>query len=148
MRRLQSYLSPFLVGHHVPGPRAQVQRQMGTKLLWVDTTPVPTVPTYGPMCNDTSRCLNPPRFDKDVVLFNHAAAGVIAAARGNGAVIGTADLYSFVLSKCGGAGYVHCDGFQLPENVHYTAAGWAALASRLAEYLFQHADVDGDKGRP
>ena len=27
---------------------------------------VPTVPTYGTACNDTSVCLNPPRFDADV----------------------------------------------------------------------------------
>lgn len=30
-----------------------VQREHGTKLLWVKTTPVPTVPTYSPSCNCT-----------------------------------------------------------------------------------------------
>ena len=32
---------------------AAVQKQSGAKLLWVKTTPVPTVPMYGPGCNDT-----------------------------------------------------------------------------------------------
>ena len=44
-----------------------VQKRHQTKLLWVKTTPVPTVPVYGIDCNDTHKCLNPPRFDKDVV---------------------------------------------------------------------------------
>ena len=65
-----------------------------TKLLWVDTTPVPTVPTYGPGCNNTGRCLNPPRFESDVVLYNTAAAGVVAAANAAGARIKTASLKS------------------------------------------------------
>jgi hypothetical protein len=55
-----------------------VQAQYQTKLLWVKTTPVPTVPQYGPGCNDTATCLNPPRFDKDVVLYNKAADTVMA----------------------------------------------------------------------
>jgi hypothetical protein len=55
-----------------------VQAQQQTKLLWVKTTPVPTVPTYGPGCNNTAACLNPPRFDKDVVLYNKAADTVMA----------------------------------------------------------------------
>ena len=47
-----------------------VQQRHGRKLLWVRTTPVPTVPSYsvaGP-CNKTSHCLNPPRFNADVIL--------------------------------------------------------------------------------
>ena len=111
------------------------QRRHGTKLLWVKTTPVPTVPTYGPACNDTSRCLNPPRFDPDVVLYNEAADRVVAAANAAGARIATGDLYGFVLKRCGGAGYAHCDGFQLPMNVHFTAAGWSALAAEMHAYL-------------
>ena len=39
-----------------------VQRQHGTKLLWVKTTPVPTVPAYGAGCNGSATvCLNPVR---------------------------------------------------------------------------------------
>ena len=49
-----------------------------------------------------------------------AADRIMAAANKQGAKIATADLYSFVLGKCGGAGYKTCDGFQLPMNVHYT----------------------------
>lgn len=119
---LLTNITTYLVG---------VQKRHGTKLLWVKTTPVPTVPTYGPGCNDTHTCLDPPRFDADVVLYNAAADGVMAAANAAGARIATADLYSFVLAKCGGKGYAHCDGFQLPMNVHYTATGWAALAGQM-----------------
>lgn len=111
------------------------QQQSGAKLLWVTTTPVPTVPTYGPTCNETSKCLNPPRFDADVVLYNEAAAGVVAAAVKGGARISTLDLYSFVLQKCGGKGYANCTGFQLPANVHFTSAGWAAMAEEHAAAL-------------
>ena len=60
---------------------------------------------------------------------------MVAAAVAKGAQIGTADLYAFVLGKCGGAGYAHCDGFQLPMNVHYTAAGWTALATEMRRIL-------------
>ena len=93
------------------------------------------VPQYGPGCNDTRKCLNPPRFDADVVLYNKAADGVIATAVAKGGRISTADLYSFVSKRCGGAGYAHCDGFQLPMNVHYTAAGWTALAAEMHSIL-------------
>lgn len=120
-----------------------VQKKTGCKLLWVDTTPVPTVSVYGPSCNDTSRCLNPPRFDADVVLYNAAAAEVMADANAAGAQIETADLYSFVLVRCGGKGFAHCDGFQLPMNVHYTAEGWAALAKELSSILFKTMDETG-----
>ena len=107
-----------------------LQRRDATQLLWVTTTPVPTVPTYsaaGP-CNVTSACLNPPRFDADVQLYNAAAAQVVAAANAAGATIDTLDLYSLVLARCGGPGYKSCEGFQLPANVHYTHDGWQALA--------------------
>ena len=115
---------------------AAVQRaHPATKLVWARTTPVPTVPTYGPACNVTASCLNPPRFDADVVLYNAAADGVVAAANKAGARIVTADLYGFVLQRCGGAGYKACPGFQLPDNVHYTAAGWTALANEMATIL-------------
>jgi hypothetical protein len=112
-----------------------VQKLHGTKLLWVKTTPVPTVPTYsaaGP-CNQTSKCLNPPRFDSDVVLYNAAADAVMAGFNSQGAQIATLDLYTFVLEKCGGAGYSNCTGFQLPQNVHFTSQGWAALGGVMSE---------------
>ena len=60
----------------------------------------------------------------------------MAAAVARGAQIATADLYSFVLRKCGGKpGYASCPGFQLPNNVHYTPAGWAALAGEMRRVL-------------
>ena len=71
-----------------------VQRKYGTKLLWVKTTPVPTVAAYGFQCNGSATtCLNPARFDRDVVRFNAAADAVVAAAIAKGASIATADLY-------------------------------------------------------
>ena len=109
--------------------------QPALKLLWVKTTPVPTVPTYGPACNKTSECLNPPRFDRDVVLYNAAADAIVANANAAGARIATADLYAFVLARCGGAGYATCPGFQLPMNVHYTTDGWTALAAEMLKSL-------------
>ena len=107
-----------------------------TKLLWVKTTPVPTVDAYGFQCNGTATvCLNPARFDRDVVRFNAAADAVMAAEVAKGATIATADLYSFVTAKCGGAGYASCPGFQLPKNVHFTPAGWDALAAEMHRTL-------------
>eukprot|EP00040_Diaphanoeca_grandis_P014108 m.71386 g.71386 ORF g.71386 m.71386 type:complete len:436 (-) comp24344_c0_seq1:161-1468(-) len=111
------------------------QKQHGTKLLWVKTTPVPTVPTYGPTCQNDTTCLNPPRFDSDVRLYNTAADNVIALANKNGAKIDVADLYSFVVEKCGGQGYSKCPGFQLPNNVHFYEAGWNALADEMKQIL-------------
>lgn len=114
-----------------------VQRRHGTKLLWVKTTPVPTVPAYGVGCNGSATvCLNPARFDADVVLYNAAADTVMAAAVARGAKIATADLYSFVLGRCGGKpGYASCPGFQLPNNVHFTPEGWSALAGEMHRVL-------------
>ena len=59
-----------------------VQARDGTRLLYVTTTPVPSVPRYewpGDDCANVSACLNPPRFDADVALYNEAALGAIAA---------------------------------------------------------------------
>jgi len=111
---------------------AQEQKQHGTKLIWVTTTPVPTVPTYGPSCMSTTSCLNPPRFDADVVLYNSIAAEVMNSAMQMGVEIATLDLYSFVLKRCGGKGYATCDGFQLPMNEHYTSSGWVSLGHQMA----------------
>jgi len=115
----------------------EVQKKFGTKLLWVKTTPVPTVDAYGYQCNGTATvCLNPARFDRDVVRYNAAADAVVAKANTAGAKIATADLYSFVIANCGGvAGYATCPGFQLPMNVHYTPKGWAALAAEMHRNL-------------
>lgn len=67
--------------------------------------------------------------------YNAAADEVIAKANALGAKIGTADLYNLVLKHCGGAGYSHCDGFQLPNNVHFTAGGWKVLAAEMHSAL-------------
>ena len=127
-RYLLRNITAYLVG---------IQRQQPKlKLLWVKTTPVPTVATYGRGCNGTATtCLNPARFDSDVVLYNEVADQVMAAANAQGAKIATADLYSFVVAKCGGQGYHSCSGFQLPMNVHYTPAGWKALAGEMRRVL-------------
>jgi xylose isomerase len=59
-----------------------LQRARGTKLVWVKTTPVPTVASaYGFGCDGSATvCLNPARFDTDVVKYNAAAEEVVAAA--------------------------------------------------------------------
>ena len=109
-----------------------LRRKHSTKLLWVTTTPVPTVPVYnaeGP-CNTTSKCLNPPRYNSDVILYNSAAKKIMDKAS-----IPVLDLYTFVINKCGGAGYKGCPGFQLPNNVHYTATGWNSLAQQMTAAL-------------
>lgn len=118
-----------------------VQKSTGAKLLWVRTTPVPTVPTYDSSptstCNDVYKCLNPPRYAGDVVLYNHAADGVIAAAQARGAQIAVLDMYSYVLKQCGGQEiYANCSsGFQLPINVHFSDAGWTGLAQQMSAAL-------------
>lgn len=96
---------------------------------------VPDVPTYGPTCTNTSTCLNPPRFNSDVVQFNRAAASVIADVQAAGADVAVLDLYDFVLTRCGGPGYKSCPGFQLPANVHYTPLGWETLADVVTKAL-------------
>ena len=83
------------------------------KLFWVTSTPVPDAH------------LSPPRKQSDVPVYNAAAQTVMSALG-----VPTIDLFSFVLSKCGGVNnYTSCDGFQLPHNVHFTAAGWQAMAA-------------------
>ena len=110
-----------------------VQARDGTRLLYVTTTPVPTVPRYewpGDDCTNVSACLNPPRFDADVALYNEAALGVLAA---SGAEVATLDLYGYVADElCGGAGYARCDGVQLANNVHFTDDGYALLAAKVS----------------
>ena len=111
-----------------------LQRAQGTRLLWITTTPVPTVPVYDQRsCNTTATCLNPPRFDADVRLYNAAAARVMAKANAAGGNITTFDLYNLVLNRCGGLGYANCSGFKLPANVHFTSDGWDQLAAWMTE---------------
>ena len=86
------------------------------------------MPTYGAECTDTSECLNPPRFDADVALYNEAAAAVV-----NGTVDSVLDLYALVVGACGGPGYASCDGVQLPSNVHFTDAGYEMIANATAD---------------
>ena len=92
-------------------------------------------------CNETSRCLSPPRFNADVELYNAAADRVVAAANAGGAKIATADLYSYALERCGGKGYSTCAGFQKLYDVHYTAAGRASLAKEMDRSLAKLLDV-------
>jgi acyl-CoA thioesterase-1 len=82
----------------------------GAKLIWASTTPVP------------EGKLNPPRKPSDVPLYNAAAKKIMDA---NGIPIN--DLYSFVLPRE--------SEIQLKENVHYTPAGYEALAAQVAEAL-------------
>lgn len=66
------------ITHHL----VSLQQAHGTKLVWVKTTPVPTVASaYGFGCDGAATvCLNPARFDADVVKYNAAAAEVMSTA--------------------------------------------------------------------
>ncbi|HTW94089.1 MAG TPA: SGNH/GDSL hydrolase family protein [Tepidisphaeraceae bacterium] len=77
----------------------------GAKLIWVNTTPVPAG-TLG-------------RIAGDEVPYNKVAAKVMAE---NG--IPTVDLYSVAESDL--------EDYQRPRNVHFTPAGWHALAEAVA----------------
>jgi hypothetical protein len=104
---------------------ASVQRARGTKLLWVKTTPVPTVPAYGHGCNGTATvCLNPARYDADVVLYNAAADAVVAAANAGGARIATADLYTVRAARGRLSGISVCNR----KSILYGALVWACRA--------------------
>jgi hypothetical protein len=59
----------------------------------------------------------------------------MAKANTLGAKIHTADLYGLVVKRCGGAGYSHCEGFQLENNVHFTTSGWKVLAAEMHSAL-------------
>lgn len=118
----------------------QEQRAHGTKLIWVNTTPVPTVPTYGPNCTNTSACLNPPRFDADVRRRNAIASKVVDAH--TDLHVSTVDLYNVVLQKCGGEGYHTCDPWQLRDNVHYTQQGWELIGGVMANAVLRVAGAE------
>jgi len=82
----------------------------GAKLIWASTTPVP------------EGKLDPPRRPADVPVYNAVAKKIMEA---NGIPID--DLYAFVLPRE--------SEIQLKENVHYTPAGYDALATRVVEAL-------------
>jgi acyl-CoA thioesterase-1 len=104
----------------------KVLKRTGAKLLFINTTPVPTNPDP----NNKTSLVMPPRFDTDVQAFNIAAATIMAAES-----VPIHDLYSVVHNHCAGGpppkSYASCD-WQLPNNVHYKAAGWKALANDVA----------------
>jgi len=79
----------------------------GAKLVWATTTPVP-----GPASKLA-------RITEDVPLYNAAAQRVMQKNQ-----IPIDDLYGFALSRLA--------EIQRPENVHYTDAGYEALAKQVA----------------
>jgi acyl-CoA thioesterase-1 len=79
----------------------------GASLIWCSTTPVP------------EGNLNPPRDNADVLAYNAAAKRVMDE---HGIV--TDDLYEFALPRL--------REIQLPVNVHFSSAGYRALAGEVA----------------
>lgn len=92
--------------------REVVSRLKGTgaKLIWATTTPVPAGP------------VNPPRESADVVAYNLAAKTVMEEAG-----VAVDDLYAFVQPRE--------SELQQPHNVHFTEAGYRALAAQVAESI-------------
>jgi len=134
----------------------QLQRRDGTRLLWLTTTPTPSVPVYsglGGPCTNVSACLNPPRYNDDVLLYNRAAAQVVKRAnRVDGGRVETLDIYTLVAQRCdppldsvrgaasgGGGGrsfFMRCDGFQKANEVHFEPEGSSAIATAAVHHLF------------
>lgn len=85
-------------------------KDTGAKLIWASTTPVP------------EGKLNPPRNPSDVPVYNAVAKKIMDL---NGIAID--DLYAYVLPRE--------TEIQLQENVHYTPAGYEALALQVAGAL-------------
>ncbi len=83
----------------------------GAKLIYATTTPVPHAEN-----------LNPKRIPEDVVDYNRVALRVMAEHS-----IPIDDLYGFALPRLA--------RIQLPANVHYTEAGYEALAGQVAESI-------------
>jgi hypothetical protein len=81
----------------------------GAKLIWAATTPVP------------EKC-SPPRTNDDVIAYNAVAKKIMEA---NGVAID--DLYAFVLPRM--------KELQIPNNVHFTPAGYQALAQVAAKSI-------------
>lgn len=82
----------------------------GAVLVFATTTPVP------------EGKVSPPRVPADVMRFNEAALRVM---RDNGVAVN--DLYAFALPRLA--------DIQTPVNVHYTEAGYAALAQEVAAHI-------------
>lgn len=92
---------------------AERLKKTGAKLIYLLTTPVPEGP------------VSPARHPGDVALYNGVARNVMAAAG-----IPVVDLYSFVQP--------HLGEWQRPVNVHFTDAGYNALAAEVTRAV-QHA---------
>ncbi len=90
--------------------------ETGAELIWATTTPVPAGQT-----------LDPPRNAGDEVAYNNAALPIMRDHD-----IGINDLYSHVVDRLAEV--------QLPADVHFTPAGYAVLADRVATKILQ-ADV-------
>jgi lysophospholipase L1-like esterase len=86
-------------------------KSTGARVIWATTTPVPGVP---------EGTLNPPRRSADVPAYNAAAVRVMQE---NGIPID--DLYALALPRLA--------AIQRPANVHFTDAGYAALARQVAD---------------
>lgn len=84
-------------------------KKTGAKLIWCNTTPVP-------------EGTNPPRTDKDVLLYNSIAAKIMKAEG-----IPTDDLYSFANKQL--------TKIQRPKNVHFTPAGSKVLAEQVSKTI-------------
>jgi acyl-CoA thioesterase-1 len=82
----------------------------GARVVWASTTPVPEAK------------LTPPRSPADVIAYNAAARRVMEE---NGIPID--DLYAFALPRLA--------EIQRPANVHFTDAGYAALAKPVADAI-------------
>jgi lysophospholipase L1-like esterase len=82
-------------------------KQSGAVLVWASTTAVPDGP------------LSPPRSDAAVVRYNRAALKVM---KENGVAVN--DLYAFIRPRLADLGQ--------PHNVHFTEAGYQALAGKVA----------------
>lgn len=95
-------------------------KRYGTKVFWVSTTPVPSVP------------LKPPRTQCDVSRYNSAAEKIMQ--ENNVTII---HLNKYVQNMCYNYFYSECPGIQLDNNVHFTSLGYA----KMAEYVVSHVDL-------
>lgn len=82
----------------------------GARLVWASTTPVPDAP------------VSPPRRNADVLAYNAAAARVMAELQ-----VPVDDLYSAVAPRLAAV--------QQPNDVHFTALGYSALAEAVTRSL-------------
>lgn len=87
-------------------------KRTGARLVWASTTPVP------------AGKLSPPRETADVPAYNGVALKIMEE---NGIAID--DLYGFALPRL--------PEIQLDANVHFTQAGYRALAERVAESVMR-----------